>query len=123
MDEAFMQAYYRTYNSEDPEALAAFYDADVTLQSAAGTLHGAGAVLDTYRAIIADFEDRMTPQSMNFERGLARIGILDRFTARRDVEDFMGRSVAAGESFELQLVGTYRFKDGRISHIEIEQAG
>ena len=122
MDEALMRRYYATYNSEDPEALAAFYHPDCTLESAQGTLRGREAILDTYQALTGMFEDRMTPRSIAVTGDEARVTIVDRFTARNAVTDFMGQSLAAGESFELHLKGHYRAQQGRFREIRIEIA-
>lgn len=117
-----MRRYYAAYNSEDPEALAAFYHPDCTLESAQGTLRGRAAILDTYRALVGMFEDRMTPTDITVDGSEARVTIVDRFTARAAVPDFMGQSLAAGESFELQLKGYYRAEDGRFREIRIDLA-
>ncbi|MDO8863045.1 nuclear transport factor 2 family protein [Haliea sp. E1-2-M8] len=122
MDEALMRRYYATYNSEAPEVLADFYHPDCTLESAQGTLRGRGAILDTYRALIGMFEDRMTPTEITVNGNEARVIIVDRFTARTDVTVFLGQSLAAGESFELQLEGYYRAEQGQLREIRIEMA-
>tara|TARA_R110002110_G_scaffold153886_1_gene347499 strand:- start:47478 stop:47852 length:375 start_codon:yes stop_codon:yes gene_type:complete len=122
MDEALMRRYYATYNSEDPEGLADFYHPDCTLESAQGTLRGREAILDTYRALVGMFEDRMTPTEITVNGDEARVTIVDRFTARADVPDFLGQSLAAGESFELQLEGHYRAEQGQFREIRIEIA-
>ena len=56
--EALMRDYYRTYNSEDPAALRAFYHEDVVLVSAQGEMHGPDAILDSYRFLTGQFLDR-----------------------------------------------------------------
>lgn len=120
MDEALMRRYYAAYNSEDTEALAAFYHPDCTLRSAQGTLRGREEILDTYRAIVGMFEDRMTPTEIAVDGDSASVAIVDHFTARAAVPDFMGHSLAAGESFKLQLKGHYRAEQGRFREIRIE---
>lgn len=122
MNEDLMRRYYATYNREDPEALSAFYHPDCTLTSAQGVLHGRDAILDTYRHLIGIFEDRMTPLRISVEGDTAEVDIVDRFTAREDVADFMGHSLAAGESFELRLTGRYRSENGQFQDIHIELA-
>lgn len=122
MDEELMRRYYAVYNSENPEALAKFYHPDCTLISAQGTLRGREAILDTYRALVGMFEDRMTPRSIAVDGNEARVTIVDRFTARAAVADFMGQSLAAGECFELQLEGYYRAEQGQFREIRIEIA-
>jgi uncharacterized protein (TIGR02246 family) len=122
MDEALMRRYYETYNSEDAEALSAFYHPDCTLTSAQGTLQGRKAILDTYRGLVALFEDHMTPTAIRVDGNEAEVDIVDRFTARADVADFMGQSLAAGESFELRLVGHYRAEQGKLREIHIALA-
>lgn len=122
MDRALMGSYYAAYNSEDPEALAAFYHPDCTLESAQGTLRGREAILETYRTLIAMFEDRMTPTEINVTGSEARVTIVDRFTARAAVPDFMGQSLATGESFELHLKGYYRAEQRQFREIRIDLA-
>lgn len=119
MNEDLMRRYYATYNTEDPGALAAFYHPDCRLESAQGVMRGREAILDTYRHLIALFEDRMTPQRISIEGDIAEVRISDRFTAREDVADFMGHSLAAGESFEMQLTGRYRAENGQFCEIRI----
>lgn len=120
MDEALMRRYYETYNSEDPDALATFYHPDCTLTSAQGVMQGRKAIIDTYRGLISLFEDRMTPTEITVNGDEARIRIVDRFTAREAVPDFMGQSLAEGDSFELQLEGYYRAEQGQFREIRIE---
>ncbi len=122
MDEALMRRYYAAYNSEDPDALATFYHPDCTLDSAQGTLRGREAILDTYRTLVGMFEDRMTPTEITVTGSEARVTIVDRFTARAAVADFMGQSLAVGESFELQLKGYYRAEQGQFREIRIDMA-
>ena len=115
-----LENYYATYNSEDPERLAAFYHPEVTLTSAEGTMEGVEAILDTYRYLVANFVDRMTPEAITVEGDTAEVKIRDHFTAKQDVADFLGMSLAAGESFELHLRGSYEFEDGLIRRVLIE---
>ena len=121
MNKKFMESYYRAYNSEDPAALEGYYHQDVELTSAQGIIKGADALLATYRNLISNFYDRMTPSYIAIEGASVVVNILDRFTAKHDVEDFMGMSLAAGESFSLHLRGTYEFLDNKIRKIVIEQ--
>ena len=120
MDRAFMETYYTTYNSEDPQALRRFYADDVVLTSAQGELRGAEAILDTYRYLTAHCHDRMTPLDIRVDGARAVVTISDIFTAKRDLEDFMGQNLKQGESFELRLRGTYTASDGRFTHIVID---
>jgi hypothetical protein len=121
MNEKFMKSYYKVYNSEDPASLQAYYHQDVELTSAEGVIKGADALLATYQELIANFYDKMTPCYIAFEDGSAVVDILDRFTAKRDVADFMGVAMAAGESFSLHLRGTYEFQDDKIRKVLIER--
>ena len=123
MDEAFMRGYYEAYNSEDEGRLSAFLADDVVLMSAQGEQRGKDAYLATYSAIIADFTDRMTPDDIAIADGTAIVSITDRFTARHDVADFLGRSFAKGEGFTLKLEGTYRVSGGKIARIDIAMLG
>ena len=121
MNNEHMQSYYHTYNAEDAEALAAFYHDDVELTSAAGVLSGRDEVLATYRHILALFDDKMTPLNIQVEGDTAVVQILDRLTAKTDVDDFLGMKVAAGECVELHLKGTYVADEtGRFKQISIE---
>ena len=118
--EALMRDYYRTYNSEDPAALRAFYHEDVVLVSAHGEMHGADAILDSYRFLTGQFLDRMTPTHIAVDGDTAVVAITDRFTARVDVADFMGVALKKGESLELSLRGTYTIDGGKFRRIVIE---
>lgn len=123
LDKAFVEAYYSAYNSEDPVALRRFYADDVVLASAQGELRGAEAILETYAFLTAQFIDRMTPTRIDIDGDRAVVEIVDVFTAKRDVADFMGVTLRAGEKLELQLRGTYTVKDGRFVRIEIGMRG
>lgn len=49
--------------------------------------------------------------------------ITDRFKAKIDVPDFLGRSFAKGEGFTLKLVGAYTVRDGKIAAITVDVVG
>jgi ketosteroid isomerase-like protein len=123
MNEAFMRGYYEAYNSEDPARLGEFLADDVVLVSAEGEQHGKAAYLATYRGIIADFTDRMTPDEIAVSGDSATVKITDRFTARHDVADFLGQSFKKGGGFTLKLEGRYRVADGKIARIEVAILG
>jgi ketosteroid isomerase-like protein len=123
MNEAFMRGYYEAYNSEDPARLGEFLADDVVLVSAQGEQHGKAAYLATYRGIIADFTDRMTPDEIAVSGDSATVKITDRFTARHDVADFLGQSFKAGGGFTLKLEGRYRVVDGKVARIEVAILG
>jgi len=118
--EQLMRDYYATYNNEDAEALSAFYHPEVELHSAQGVMRGLEEVLTTYRHLVATFEDRMHPTAMASRGDTIEIEITDRLTARTGIDDFMGSSLAAGETLTLKLRGTYRIEDQQLRHIEIE---
>lgn len=121
VDATLFESYYRTYNSEDPRALAAYYHKDVVLESSQGTQNGVEAIIATYQFLIAHFVDRMTPLDIHIQGDQGVITILDEFTAKQDVDDFLGMKLAKGDGFQLRLRGTYVVKDGRFKHITIEQ--
>lgn len=116
-----MRDYYSTYNSENPTALRAFYADDVVLVSSQGETHGPDAILGVYQYLIGQFHDQMTPTAIKVSDDTAIVDITDRFTAKVDVADFMGVALKKGESFELQLRGTYTLFGGKFRHIVIEQ--
>ena len=95
-----MRSYYRTYNSEDPAALRAFYADDVVLVSAEGEMRGPDAIVAMYRYLIGQFSDQMTPTAIRSAGDTAVVEITDRFTAKVDVADFMGASLKQGQSLE-----------------------
>jgi ketosteroid isomerase-like protein len=123
MNEAFMRGYYEAYNSEDPARLGEFLADDVVLVSAKGEQQGKAAYLATYRGIVADFTDRMTPDEIAVGGDSATVKITDRFTARHDVADFLGQSFKKGGGFTLKLSGTYEMKDGKIARINVAILG
>lgn len=120
MDKAFMESYYTTYNSEDPAALRAFYADNVVLVSAQGEMNGAAAILDTYRYLTSQFSDQMTPTRIDVDGNRAVVEIVDVFTAKCDIDDFMGVALRKGEVLELKLRGTYTAENGRFVRIVIE---
>jgi hypothetical protein len=123
MNEGFMRGYYEAYNSEDESRLGAFLADDVVLVSAQGEQRGKDAYLATYRTIIADFTDRMTPDEIAVNGDTATVRITDRFTARHDVADFLGQSFTKGGGFTLKLEGKYAAKDGKIATINVAILG
>ena len=123
MNKALMEAYYHAYNSEDPEQLRQFYCSDVELRSAQGTQYGIDAILETYAYLTATFFDQMTPTDIQISGNTAVVEISDRFTAKADVDDFLGMALKKGESMELKLRGTYVAKDGKFATIHIENLG
>jgi ketosteroid isomerase-like protein len=120
--EQLMVAYYQTYNSEDAQALAAFYHDDVELVSSQGTMVGLDELLNTYKGLVAIFHDKMTPLSIVIDGTTAVVDIKDSFTAKTNVDDFMGVALKEGESFELRLRGTYQLVDNKFKKIVIEQS-
>ncbi len=115
----FFEAYYRCYNSEDPEALKQFYADDLVLVSAQGEQHGVDAMLATYRYLIDNFEDRMTPENILIDGNTAAVEITDVFTAKKPIADFMGAAFNTGEQLILRLCAVYRVSNNKITHATI----
>lgn len=122
MFEQAMRAYYAAYNAEDPARLADLLDEQVVLCSAVGEQRGREAYIATYRYMIENFIDAMEPIEIVALDDGARVRISDRLIARHDIADFMGRRMAKGEEMTLDLVGHYRFRNGRIVAISIAPA-
>ncbi len=121
--EDIIRTYYAAYNACDEAALAGLLHPEVVLGSALGEQHGREAYLATYRYMIGAFVDRMTPETIRVEGEVAIVAIHDSLTARADIADFMGRSVAEGEEIVLRLEGRYRVVDGLIVAIDIAAVG
>ena len=121
MDKEFIESYYKTYNSEDPQKLAEFYHEDVVIRSAQGEQTGKEALLGTYRYIISMFKDQMTPKNILVEGVQAAIEIQDRFEAKQGVDDFLGQKFSKGDTLELNLCGIYKVEGTRIKEITIYQ--
>jgi ketosteroid isomerase-like protein len=119
MDRAFFEGYYRAYNTADESQLAPFLAEDVVLASPEGETKGREAYFQIYRHITAQFIDQMTPESIEIDGDRTVVQIHDRFTARTDVESFLGQSFRKGQVLELKLTGRYLVKDGRIARIEV----
>ncbi|WP_372879054.1 nuclear transport factor 2 family protein [Spongiibacter marinus] len=122
MSKAIIEDYFRTYNSESPDALRDFYHPDIVLHTADGALRGPDAILAVYKHIIAQFYDHMTPEHITCHGDEYGVDIRDRFTAKVAVADFMGHSFAEGESLELLLHARYRLREGRIVSADIRMA-
>lgn len=118
-DTALMRSYYAAYNSEDKTKLSPLLAEDVVLVSAAGEQRGREAYLATYRWMIGNFIDRMTPERIVATPDGVVVDIDDRLMARADIADFLGRPVRAGETMTLTLSGRYTIQNGRITRIEI----
>ena len=123
LDRAWIESYYHTYNSGDSDALITYYHPDVELTSAQGVISGAQAIIDTYQFITARFIDHMRPEAIAIDGNIAVVDIFDEFTAKIDVDDFMGRALAAGDSFHLHLRGTYVVHEKQIHKITLELLG
>ena len=119
MNKAFFESYYQTYNSEDAEALKKFYHEEVELISAQGVMKGPDEIIATYSDITANFIDQMKPKEISFKDGIAYIQIHDQFTAKHDVEDFMGMAFTKGQGFEMDLSGEYEIVDNKIKKITL----
>ena len=114
LTEQFMRDYYACYNSEDAEALRRFYHPEVKFFSAQGEQIGDDAIIGTYRYLMGRFEDRMTPENILIDGDQAAVEITDRFTARADIDDFLGHSLKQGEQLVLHLCAIYRVKNRQI---------
>jgi hypothetical protein len=123
IDEAFVRDYYAAYNTEDPERLRPFYHPEVELHSASGVMRGPEAILQTYAWITARFHDQMTPEAIVLRGATAVVDIVDRFTAKEDVPDFLGMRFAPGQELSLRLRGTYELQDGALRKITIDAPG
>ena len=115
----FFEAYYQAYNSEDPNALKHFYADDVVLVSAQGEQRGLSAMLDTYHYLIDLFEDRMTARNILIDGDSAAVEIIDKFTAKKAVAEFMGSSFKTGDTMTLRLCALYRVSNNKITHVSI----
>ncbi len=123
MNEEFFRGYYEAYNSEQEARLREFLAEDLLLVSAEGEERGIDAYLKTYRYITDNFHDRMTPEEIRIDGDTATVDIIDHFTAKKDVPDFLGRVFEKGQDFTLSLRGTYLVRDGKIVKIEIQILG
>lgn len=119
MDRAFFEGYYRAYNSADETQLAPYLAEDVVLASPEGETTGRDAYFQIYRHITGQFIDQMTPESIAIEGDRAVVQIHDRFTAKTDVDSFLGQRFRKGQVLELKLTGRYQLKGGRIARIEV----
>jgi hypothetical protein len=121
MDRNFIESYYKTYNSENAEALKDFYHRDIELTSSQGVQKGINAIIQTYSYLISIFHDKMTPDKISISDDGIEVIITDIFTAKQDIADFMGMSFTAGDSFTLHLRGVYEVVDDKFKNIRIEQ--
>lgn len=119
MDRAFFEGYYRAYNSADEAQLAPYLAEDVVLASPEGETKGREAYFQIYRHITGQFTDQMTPESIAIDGDRAVVQIHDRFTAKTDVDSFLGQSFRKGQELELKLTGRYLVQGGRIVRIEV----
>lgn len=123
LDRNFFVRYYEAYASEDAASLGQFYADDVTLTSSQGVIKGKQELLGTYHYITSLFHDKMTPDNIIIEGDQAAIEITDRFEAKSDVESFLGRSFAKGESLTMKICGIYRVEDEKIRQVTIYAGG
>ena len=121
MDKKFFEAYYKTYNTEDPEALSKFYHEDVVIRSAKMEQTGKEALLVTYRYIISMLKDQMTPINIIIEGNQAAVEIHDRFEAKQDIDDFLEKKFSKGDILELNFCGIYKVEGDKIKEVTIYQ--
>ena len=114
LNRIFFEDYYRCYNSESPDELRRFYHPDVQLSSPQGTQNGADALIATYTQLIGLFHDQMSAENILIDGNQAAVEILDSFTAKVDIEDFMGQPMKAGDNFILPLCAVYKVENGQI---------
>lgn len=119
MNKEYFEAYYRTYNSGDAQALGEFYADDVVLVSGQGEVKGREAMLQTYHYITSQLRDQMTPTRIFIDGDRAAVEITDVFTAKTDIADFLGVALKQGESFTIKICGVYRVENGKLKQITI----
>ncbi len=119
--EDLLRRYYAAYNRGDEAALRACLAPDVAIVPAAGMAEQVGVepYLAVYRRSRALFEDIMEPREMAQDADGVRVDLVNRLTARADVADFFGLTLARGETLTLRLDARYRVADGRIAAIRI----
>ncbi|MFP1155468.1 nuclear transport factor 2 family protein [Mycobacterium sherrisii] len=117
--ETLLMRYYETYNSENPDKLSELLSESVAVRPGGGVQNGRDAYLQTYRYMIDQFIDRMTPQRIEVDGTVAIVHITDVLTARADITDFMGMCLSAGQSMTLNLQGRYTVADGQIAEIDL----
>ena len=71
-------------------------------------------MIATYEQLITMFEDRMTPENIMIDGDFAAVEITDSFTAKMDIEDFLGQALKQGEKLTLNLCAVYKVKDDQI---------
>lgn len=111
--------YYTCYNQGNAESLADFYAEDVVLTSPNGVVEGREALLATYGQMQRDFIDLMVIERMMVSGPVVLAEVRNTLTAKHDVPDFFGQSVAADEQVRLDLSAVYEWRDGRIVKVTL----
>jgi ketosteroid isomerase-like protein len=119
MDREKMEAYYRTFNSGDHEALAEFYSDDVIFEYRDVKLEGRRAVISYFAELQKGFAEKIHPRSILVDGNKVAVEMEDTFTAKVDLPGFLGKSLKQGESITARFSGFYDTHDNKICRVRL----
>lgn len=118
---ALLQAYYQAYNAVDEAKLRQLMADDVTLHpiGEAEPIVGIEAYLEVFRLMHSHFYDVMEPQNITADGERVQVKVVNRLTAKADVDGLFGMTLAQGETLTLVLDAAYTVRADQIVQIEI----
>ena len=119
MNKERMTAYYETYNQSVDEALTTFYTDDVVFEYQDLKLTGKQAVLEHFAGLQQAFKEIMVPKNILVDGDKAAVEVENKFEAKIDIPDFLGKSFKAGESFTGRFSGFYETRGDKICHVRL----
>jgi hypothetical protein len=116
-DRAFFLRYYSALSSGDYAVLESCYDPDLTLINGSEQIRGREALIARIAEARKILDNEVIADTVINDGDRTAVVYIDRFQAKVDIPEFMGRRLLRGDRFELQMCGVYRFENGRIKDV------
>jgi len=114
-----MEAYYRTFNSGNHQALADFYSDDIIFEYRDIRLTGKDTVISHFAELQQGVTEKIHPLSILVDDSKIAVEMEDTFTARVDLPDFLGKPLKQGASLTGRYSGFYDIRDNRICGVRL----
>ena len=119
---AFFDKYYGALTRADFETLKECYAPDVVLTHKGGAITGREVLLGAIAASREVVENEVVLLDLAADGDKVAVVFSDRFEAKIDNLDFMGRKLSRGDCFEERICGFYRFENGKIKAVQMFSA-
>ena len=117
-----IEEYYRTYATENLEAVSPFYSDDVIFEFKGETYTGKEAVFGWFRELQKSFHELIRPFNILVDGDKVAIEIESEFTARVDMPDFHGASLKSGDKIKMKFAAFYDTRNDQFCHIRLYPA-